>query len=320
MITTVVGSYPALPKDPSWLIDKIGNFLGIYDKYKPAIALAVNDQIKAGINIISDGQVRGDMIETFAKKIPGMAVENKTPKIIGKINPPPYSLGASDLKYAIKIARKISEDMNRDKKPEISEREFKGVKGIVTGPTTLIYSCRMEGFYNKKEDAILDLAYVLKNEVEYLEDAGAFMIQIDEPFLSTGVVDIDTARKAIKIMTKNLSIPVSLHVCGNIGEVFDELLRFNIDLIDCEFAGIPQNLHVLENSDLKGKKIGFGCIDTKTDEIESLKTVSDLIKEGIKIVGKENMIIDPDCGMRMRSKDAAFSKLKVMVEASECLS
>lgn len=319
MLTTVVGSYPASPQEPSSFFDRISSFFGAYDEYKPAIALAVHDQIDAGIDIISDGQVRANMIEIFAGSIPGMAVEDKIPKITGKILPLPQSIGAEDLKFAIRIANKISTDSMKGSKK--IENNIKGVKGIITGPSTLAYSSRIDGFYdkNRKKDVILDLAYTLKREVDYLEDAGAMMIQIDEPFLSTGIVDIKTAKKSMDILTKNLSAPVSLHVCGNIVEVFPELLKFKVDIIDCEFAGIPQNIDVLENIDLKGKKIGFGCIDTKTDEIESLKQVSNLIKKGVELIGEENMLIDPDCGMRMRSRNAAFSKLKIMVEAVKWL-
>jgi len=302
MITTVVGSYPASPRGPSSIASKISEFFGTYDKYKPAIALAVHDQIKAGVDIISDGQTRGNMIKTFAGAMPGMAIEGKVPKIIGKITPLSYSIGASDLRFAMKTAK----------------NKVKGVKGIVTGPTTLVFSSRIDGFYNKKEDAILDLAYALKKEAEYLEDAGAFMIQIDEPILSTGTADIKVAKKAIKIITNDLSSPVSLHVCGDIADIFNDLIKFSVNIIDCEFAGLPRNLDVPECSKLEGKKIGFGCIDTKTEQVEKIDEAYNLIKRGVDLVGEDNMIIDPDCGMRMLSRNAAFSKLKVMVEASKC--
>ncbi|MEN4006137.1 MAG: methionine synthase [Methanobacteriaceae archaeon] len=314
MITTVVGSYPALPEEPSSISKKLSSFFGIYDKYKSAIELAVRDQIEAGIDIISDGQVRGGMIEIFAKAIPGMAVEDNTPKIMGKIMPPYSSISAGDLKYAINISKNISEEYGSNQNKTLEEG-VKGVKGIITGPSTLVFSSRLEGFYRKKEDAIFDLAYALKKEAEFLENAGAIYIQIDEPFISTGVVDVNTAKKAVKIITEDLSIPNALHVCGDVTDVFNELLKFDVDIIDCEFAGNPQNVNLLENCNLKGKKIGFGCLDTKTDKIESREEIEELIKKGIVFIGAENIIADPDCGMRMRSRDAAFSKLKSMTEA-----
>jgi 5-methyltetrahydropteroyltriglutamate--homocysteine methyltransferase len=314
MLTTVVGSYPALPQGPSSTSQKLSNFFGTYDKYKPAIELAVLDQIEAGIDIISDGQVRAGMVEIFAKSIPGMAVEDNTTKIVGKITPSFTPISAGDLQYAINVSNSISKEYGSNGGKRIEEG-VKGVKGIITGPSTLVFSSRMEGFYNSKEDAIIDLAYALKKEAEFLQKAGAICIQIDEPFISTGMVDVNNAKKAVEIITRDLSIPKAMHVCGDVTTVFDKLLKFDVDVLDCEFAGIPQNLDLLESHNLNGKKIGFGCLDTKTDRIESIEEVQSIIKRGIDLIGAENMLADPDCGMRMRSRDAAFSKLKSMTDA-----
>ena len=78
-------------------------------------------------------------------------------------------------------------------------------------------------------------------------------------------------------------------------------------------------MQILENVDLKGKKIGFGCLNNKTDKVESKEEVESLIKKAIDLVGRDNLIIDPDCGMRLRSRDAAFEKLKVMVNVAKNL-
>ena len=315
MLTTVVGSYPSLPKKPSSFSDKVSNFLGTYDEHKFAIELAVRDQIKAGIDIISDGQVRDGMIEFFAKEIPGMTVEDGTAKITGKIRPSNHPICVNDLKFTLKIAEGISKDYGQ--KPKKLKEGVKGVKGIITGPTTLVFSSRIEGYYNKKEDAIAGLAHALAKEAKFLEDSGALVVQIDEPFISTGVVDINVAKKAVNIIANELSVPVSLHVCGEVANILDELLKFNVDVVDCEFAGIDLNIKALENANLRGKKIGFGCLDTKIDRVETKEEVEKLIKRGINFIGAENMIVDPDCGMRMRSRDSAFSKLKVMTEVAK---
>lgn len=325
MLTTVVGSYPAFYQKPSSLTAKITASLGSYDPYRQALQGAVKDQVNAGVDLISDGQVRGNMLELFARSIPGMSVEDKKPLIKGKINPAPYSIGASDLELALKTAKKISTDFKT--KSEIFDGHkfqdnFKGVKGIITGPSTLTLSSLIEGFYHKdeKEKAIVDLAWALKREAEHLQDAGAAVIQIDEPYLSTGMADLKVARKAVEIISRNQSVPVAMHVCGDVVDIWEELLRFEIDILDCEFAGQPKNLQVLENTSLRGKKIGLGCIDSKTNEIESKDQVAQIIKRSIDMIGKDNIIADPDCGMRLRSREAAFSKLKVMVETVKWLS
>jgi 5-methyltetrahydropteroyltriglutamate--homocysteine methyltransferase len=325
MLTTVVGSYPSFSRLPLSIMEKISNYMGSYDAYKSALEIAVQDQVKAGVNLISDGQVRGNMLEVFAKEIPGMITTDGKPIIIGKIQPAPYSIGASDIKVSLKTAKKLSSDFKNDLQILYRNKfqdNFKGIKAIITGPTTLALSSRIEGFYNKdeKDKAIIDIAGALKKEAEYLQNAGAAVIQIDEPFLSTGIADLKTANKAIGIIVSDLLQPTSIHVCGPISEVLDDLLRFKVSIIDCEFADQNKNLEALENINLKGKKIGLGCIDTKTNTVETKEQVASIIEKGMELVGKENLIADPDCGMRLRSREAAYSKLKVMVETVKWLS
>ncbi|MCL2687452.1 MAG: methionine synthase [Methanobrevibacter sp.] len=315
MISTVVGSYPVIIKNNKSMKDKILSTFGAYDSCKIAIQHAVESQLKAGIDIISDGQVRGEMVEMFAKYVPGFTKEGNAWIIDSKINKPYKSIGANDLKLAIKYMNNFLDESGMDSK----EKAKKGVKGIITGPSTIVQSSRLGSFYKDKNIAIIDMAHALKEECISLEKAGAKIIQIDEPFVSTGLIDMKTAKKAIDIIVDELTIPVSLHSCGDVKAVFKDFITFNIDIIDCEFAGHPNNLEVLAqySDDLKGsnKKIGLGVIDTKKQDVESVEEITKIIEKGIDIIGKENLFIDPDCGMRLFSDEIAFSKLKNMVEA-----
>ncbi|MDR0901130.1 MAG: methionine synthase [Methanobrevibacter sp.] len=316
MISTVVGSYPVYKKEKTTK-DKLLSAIGLYDPCKIAIYYAVEQQLKAGIDIISDGQVRGEMVEIFAKEIPGFKIEGNTYVINSKIAKPHNSIGSNDLKLAINYLKKITKEMDLSK----SEIAKKGVKGIITGPSTIVQSSRIGPIYKDKNIAIIDMAKALKEECLSLEKAGAKLIQIDEPFLSIGLIDMEIAKEAIAIITKELSIPVSMHSCGDISNAFSDFINFDVDIIDCEFAGHPRNIDVLEKyaNDLGSKKIGLGCIDTKKSNIESIDEIAHLIKKGVDIVGKENLYIDPDCGMKLFNNDIAFSKLKNMVEAMKSL-
>jgi 5-methyltetrahydropteroyltriglutamate--homocysteine methyltransferase len=155
------------------------------------------------------------------------------------------------------------------------------------------------------------------------------MIQIDEPILSTGYYDLDLARNAVGIITKDITVPTAMHVCGDIMSVSEELNEFNVDILDHEFASNRKNLATLEN--IK-KDIGFGCIDTKQKTVDSVDAIKDLIIEGIEILKNrddidrkkaiknmldKHVLIDPDCGMRLLPIDSAYQKLKNMVTAAE---
>lgn len=324
MLTTVIGSYPSPPIEPVSFASKISSLLGSYDPYQSAVEFAVEEQISAGINIITAGQVRGDMIEIFSSQINGMAWEEGTSKIKGKIIPLNYSIGAEDIKVALKTAKNISNDYKASAKiiedGKIRE-DARGVKGVITGPTTLVLASRMDGFYDleNRDKAIIDMAHALNKEAKYLEGAGASIIQVDEPYLSTGMADISKALEAIKITIKGLKVPLAMHVCGDVTQIFGKLMKFPVDIIDCEFAGIKRNLEVLETTDLK-KIIGFGSVDTKTDKVESPEEIHDLIKKGVELIGAEKMIVDPDCGMRMLPRKVAYQKLTNMTEAVKWLS
>ena len=306
MRSTVVGSYPVELKEASGFKDKLLKSVGAYDPFKDSIKQAVFSQLDAGVDIISDGQVRGDMVSSFSKFIPGFKIEDGNTFIVSKIRNPTGEISVKDLLYAKSL---INEYFNG------SIPEGKGIKGIVTGPSTIIHSSRITSFYKEKDDAIIDLAHSLKKEVDVIErKVKPVYIQVDEPFLSTGMVNMKVAREAIEILHENLSIPLAMHVCGTLQDAYKDLSKFNVEILDFEFAGNNVNLDILEKniSLFKGKKIGFGCIDSSKNEVDSEQETEELILKGIDIVGEDNILLDPDCGLRRAPMDVAFKKLKLM--------
>ena len=306
MLSTVVGSYPVELKEPAGFKDKLLNTLGAYDPFKESIKQAVFSQLDAGVDIVSDGQVRGDMVSSFSKYIPGFKIKDGNTYVVSKILRPIGEISVKDLLYAKNL---ISKYYNGN------VPEGKGVKGIITGPSTIIHSSRISYFYKEKDDAIIDLAHSLKSEVNAIEHrVKPVYIQVDEPFLSTGMVNMKVAREAIDILRDGLSIPLAMHVCGTLEGAYKDLANFNVDILDFEFAGNNVNLGILEkNIDLfKGKKIGFGCIDSSINEVDSKDKTEELISKGVDIIGKDNILLDPDCGLRRAPMDVAYDKLKLM--------
>ena len=103
MKSTVVGSFPAKESSPSNFKDKLLNTLGMYDPFKEAIKNSVIAQLDAGVDIISDGQVRGDMVSIFTKYIPGMKIEDGNTVIVSKIRNPTQEISIKDMQYAKKV-------------------------------------------------------------------------------------------------------------------------------------------------------------------------------------------------------------------------
>jgi 5-methyltetrahydropteroyltriglutamate--homocysteine methyltransferase len=281
--TTVVGSYPV----------EMGTGLsGILDPFRDAVRTAVSDQLAAGIDIISDGQVRGDMVKIFTSRLPGM----RGADVIGTISPPEGSITLGDTRYAISRASRV--------------------KGIITGPTTLSFALHIATpVYRDRNELALDLAHALAPEVHSLVTAGAAVIQIDEPILSTGVADLSCAREALEVLLRRVTVPVCLHVCGDLTPVISELVRMPVGILDFEFAKSPGNLALCRDMDFGKTMIGFGCVDSSAMVAEPVDLIRSRIEKALAVFAPEQLLIDPDCGLRMLPRDVAYQKLARMVEA-----
>ncbi|WP_321505628.1 methionine synthase [uncultured Methanoregula sp.] len=285
LATTVVGSYPVV---------KGSGLKSLFDPLHAAVETAVADQIGAGIDIISDGQVRGDMIGAFTAQLPGV----KGQEVTGKIQPAAGPITAADTKYAISKAPKV--------------------KGIITGPSTLAHGLHLNTpMYRNKEELALDLAAALIVEAKSLESAGVTLLQIDEPILSTGIADLAIGKQAVEMITASVRIPTCMHVCGNLGNVLDEILKFNVNVLDFEFSKNQANLDILSRRDLAGRMLGYGCVDSSSEEVETVHEIKKRIEKGVEYFDPKILLIDPDCGMRMRSRESAYWKLKNMCDAAK---
>ena len=317
IITTIVGSYPTHSFEANTFNEKIIESLGLYDSYKKAIIESVRSFVKSDIDIICDGQVRGDMVKIFASKINGFKIEDNTAYINGKITPAAHPISTRDFQLAFKTAKSMDRKFKLNATlEEIFDHEAKGVKGILTGPTTLTHSSLIEHFYNKRENAIYDIAKALLVEAKELEKVGACAIQIDEPFISTGAEDINVSRNAVELISEELDIPVILHVCGDLENVMADLLDFNVNILDFEFSGMPQNIGTLKKhwKSSCGKNIGIGCVNTKLKEIDDEDDVRQTVLDVKNIIKKDDIIIDPDCGMRMLEDEISQGKLELLKE------
>jgi len=281
MFTTVLGSYPLS-------YDELG---------KDAIVRSVSDQIDAGIQLVSDGQTRYDMIGYFATSIEGYSYEAKS-FISGKVGKGRPEIFLEDLEIAKGLAPRV--------------------KGIVTGPVTLVFSSEIRGYYGgyRDEAVYLDTARALLGIARALEENGAEWIQIDEPYLSVGA-PMGIARKAVESIALNLKVPVALHVCGTVTRIFNDLLQWEgVTMLSHAFMG-DDNMEILSSGELMAsdKMLGLGCINTKSTKVEEVEDVEKLISAALVHIPRERIAIHPDCGLRALPREVAFEKMKRMVIA-----
>ena len=287
LATTVVGSFPASPGTQSLFnYCKTGQ-----DPYEESIREAVEAQISAGIDIISDGQPRNDMIKLFAYKMGGIRMRQK-PVIIGDIqHNRPITLDDQ------KLAREI-----------IDGRAM--LKGIITGPFTLAMSCQ-DDYYGSIEKAAMGFAEALNAEARALSEV-VDILQIDEPFFSVEYPDY--ANDLVSTIFSGVEITKALHVCGNVSSIFQKLVELDLQILDHEFAAHPELLDVVADIDFK-QTIGFGCVRSDINIAEEVPEISERVKRGIDSIGINKMMLDPDCGLRHLTPEVARDKLQNMVKA-----
>jgi 5-methyltetrahydropteroyltriglutamate--homocysteine methyltransferase len=329
--TTVVGSYP----QPDWLLNRQmlskivprtrmqqlwrvpGEFLE--QAQDDATVLAVRDMERAGIDIITDGEMRRESYSNrFATALEGMDTANpgQVKTRSGSMTPVP------------RVVAKI----RRVKAVELRDMQFlrantsRPAKITLPGPFTMGQQAKNE-FYKDDEEMAMDFAAAVNAEAHDLQQAGADIIQLDEPWLRN---DPEAAKryavKAINRALQGITVPTVVHLCFGYAAVvpgsskptgysfLPGLADSIAQQISIEAAQPKLDLGVLR--DLAGKKVMLGVLDLGDDAVETPEQVAARIRAGLKYLAPENLIPAPDCGMKYLSRVVAFGKLKALADGA----
>ncbi len=288
---------------PEFLTTTIGSLFRFSEDLHESIAKAIEFQRGFGLDIVSDGEQRADMVAYFAESFEGLGVENGTPVVLGRIGlksgPEEFSK-VKDLVYA------------RSKFPDLK------IKVAITGPTTLGMTCgsrKIRSHYRNIMDFSMyeDIASALAPIAKAVTDHGGHL-QIDEPFLSQGYKDLEARVGLVDRIAEGLPRDrVSVHVCGFVGRfgVVNHLLALdNVSVLSFAFAGRTE-VRNIEHISRKGfedgqKRLGAGCISVtplSEGEVDTAADVAAKLKEISSKVGRGNIAYaHPDCGMRATNK------------------
>ena len=328
--TTVVGSYP----QPDWLVDRallakgvprtrLRELWRVQDPWlqqaqDDATLLAIRDMERAGIDIITDGEMRRESYSNhFATALEG--VDNETPATI---------VNNRGQKTAVpRVVGKI----HRTKPVELRDMQFlrantdRQAKITLPGPFTMGQQVKDE-FYKDAEAMCMDYASAVNEEARELVKAGADVIQLDEPWLRNNPEE--AKRYAVKVINRALegiAVPTVVHLCFGYAAVVTGLKPTGYSFlpqlsdtiaqqISIESAQPKIDLGVLK--DLAPKKVMLGVIDLSDPEIETPQKIADRIRAGLKFVGPDKLLPAPDCGMKYLPRATAFGKLKSMAEGA----
>ncbi|MFL5937444.1 MAG: uroporphyrinogen decarboxylase family protein [Gaiellaceae bacterium] len=327
LLTTVVGSYP----QPDWLIDRtrLGERLPprirarelwrvdeafLEEAQDDATRLAVQDMERAGVDIVTDGEMRRESYSNrFATALAGVDLDEPGVALdrTGHENPVPRVVGP----------------IRRTRPVEVRDVEFlrsiteKRIKITVPGPFTMTQQAQNDHYANERELA-LAYAEAVNEELRDLKAAGADIVQIDEPYLQARPdAARDYAVEAIDRALDAIDGDTVLHTCFGYAAIVHDRpsgYPFLAELNDCAATHIsleaaqpnldPQVLRALPD-----KTVALGVLDLGSAESETPQQVSDRIRRALEVVPPERLVVAPDCGMKYLPRELAFRKLEAMV-------
>jgi 5-methyltetrahydropteroyltriglutamate--homocysteine methyltransferase len=333
LLTTVVGSYP----QPDWLVDRALLSKGvprvrqreIWRVAEPwleqaqddATILAIRDMERAGVDIVSDGEIRRESYSNrFATALDGVDVE--TPGVIRN------RVGQET------VVPRVVGRVRRMRPVELRDMQFlrrhtdRPAKITLPGPFTMAQQAKNE-FYEDMEALAMDLAAAVNEEARDLQAAGADLIQLDEPWLRN---DPEGAKRyavpAINRALEGLTVPTALHLCFGYAAVvrhqkpagysfLPQLAATTAQQISIEAAQPRLDLGVLDER--AGKTILLGVIDLADPAVEPVDQVTGRIRAGLARVGPDRLVLAPDCGMKYLPRETAFGKLRALVEGARAV-
>jgi 5-methyltetrahydropteroyltriglutamate--homocysteine methyltransferase len=331
--TTLVGSYP----QPDWLIDRKRLTENIPPRVRAsdlwriaepwlaeaqddATLLAIRAQEEAGIDIVTDGEIRRESYSNrFATALEGIDLERHGVATTrsGKQQAVPRIVGKIRRKHAVELQDLLFLKKHTARKTKIT----------VPGPFTMSQQAQNE-YYGSIEEAAMDYAAAVNEEIRDLFAAGADVVQIDEPYMQAApekarAYGVTALNKALE----NIKGETAVHICFGYSvylknkpsgySFLSEFANCSCKEISIETAEPKLDCSVL--SKLPGKKIMVGCIDLSTPEVESPEAVVERIRRALQFMKPQDVILAPDCGMKFLPRESAFGKLKSMVEAARRL-
>jgi 5-methyltetrahydropteroyltriglutamate--homocysteine methyltransferase len=291
----------------------IGSFPRIDNTLEASVKDVIDLQLRYGIDVVTDGEQRADMI-TYFEQIPGLSRGSRGLRVSGKIRP----LENPNDFYKIRDYSLVTSYLTA-----LNKRDVKA-KITLTGPVTLGMTSAIGGLssYSNVRDASLyeDCAEALIPLARRALEVGA-LLQIDEPGISARFESPKYTERLLSALPDNAVDEgrVSLHVCGSVGRVYDELLGLSVNIFSFGFSRAQEskNIETISRASLNaGKKLGVGFISNTS--LENSETALTRLKEIAEIVGVDNIAyIHPDCGFGSTSPELVEPILRNMKEASD---
>jgi 5-methyltetrahydropteroyltriglutamate--homocysteine methyltransferase len=329
LATSVVGSYSV----PEWLERLKTDYYqrrisGSYLKeiHEVAIKAAIKDQESAGIDIVSDGELRRDNdIDYFLARMPGVEITQHAKAFYADYYDAEVAHTIPEIAAGQGLPMGLVDDFNFTR--QFTEHP---IKFSFTGPFSLSRRVR-NAAYAKDDDLVMAFASVLNVEARALSEAGVRVLQIDEPYLAGYPDRVPLAVKAFNAVFEGIDAAKTVravHVCygnrnarpqweGHYDFLFPRILDASIDQLVLEFARKGyDDLDLFKRYSQGGLTLGLGVIDVKRTEIERAEDVANRIQRALQVLPPERLVINPDCGLHNLPSDVAMAKLRALGEGT----
>src|SRR5918995_1892093 len=327
--TTVVGSYP----QPDWLVNRemlskvvprtrMKEIWRIPEPFleqaqDDATVIAIRDMERAGIDIITDGEMRRESYSNrFATAIDGVDIDNPGTALdrSGHPNPVPRIVGPIRRRRPVEV----------DDVKFLRAHTTKPIKITVPGPFTMAQQAQND-HYPSEEAAAMDYAAAVNEEIRDLFAAGADVVQVDEPYMQARPekarqYGLEAFNRALDGVTGTTAVHICfgyaavIHVRPSGYSFLPELSACSCGQVSIETA--QSNLDCSVLTSLPGKQILLGVIDLSDMNVESAETVAARIRRALPFVAPENIVVATDCGMKYLPRDVANGKMRAMVDGA----
>jgi 5-methyltetrahydropteroyltriglutamate--homocysteine methyltransferase len=324
--TTVVGSYP----QPEWLIDRQALASGSVPRIRAsglwripaehleaaqddATLVAIRDMERAGVDIISDGEIRRESYSNrFATALEGIDID-RPGQIVGssgRPTPVPRVVGP------IRRARPVQV---RDVQ-FLRQHTDRRIKATVPGPFTMAQQAQND-YYPDRESLAMAYAACVNEEVKALFAAGADVVQLDEPWLRANPEEARAyAVTAIDKALEGATGVTALHLCFGYAAMVQGKPRRYAFLTELEGSMVQQisieaaqpKLDLAALQEFSTKTIVLGVLDLSDMQIESPEAIAAKLREALRYVPPERLVVAPDCGMKYLPRAVAYRKLRAM--------
>jgi 5-methyltetrahydropteroyltriglutamate--homocysteine methyltransferase len=328
--TSLVGSYP----QPDWLVDR-ENLRGRFpprvrakelwrvdpkfleEAQDDATILAIRDQERAGLDIITDGEMRRESYSNrFATALEGVDIDNPGTALdrSGHPNPVPRVAGKVRRKHSVEVRDLQFLRANTDRL----------IKMTVPGPFTMCQQAQND-FYESETEMAMDYAEAVNAEIKDLFAAGADIVQIDEPYMQARPQKArEFGLAALNRALDGVTGTTAVHICFGYAAIIHERpegYSFLPEFHDCscgqvsiETAQSHLDCSVLKT--LPEKAVILGVIDLEDQTVETPEVVAERIRHALPFKNAEQIIVAPDCGMKYLPRDVAYGKMKAMADGA----